>query len=97
MNRATSSSVSRVLIGRLSAPLTSARSLRKRLRSRVPISTTVASWLMVASTFATFCGLISSVYCDSFRASTTPLRSRISPRFGTSGTTEMRLSSALVR
>ena len=89
--------MSRVRIGRLSEPFNSERILRKRLRSRAWISTTFASSLITASTLPALYGLISSVYCDSFRASTTPLRSRISPRFGTSGMTEMRLSSALVR
>jgi hypothetical protein len=59
--RATSSSLKRVRIGRLSALRVSAWSLRKRLRSLACTSMTSPSSWMVRSTSFTLAGKISSV------------------------------------
>jgi hypothetical protein len=59
--RATSSSVRRVRIGRLSKFFDSSRSLRNRLRSRCVTSTSSEIASIVSSRFFTFDGMISSV------------------------------------
>jgi len=65
VKRATSASVRRVRIGRLSKFFESSCSFLKRRRSRASICTIVASWSIVFSSVSvSFDGVISSVYAE---------------------------------